>query len=74
MCTKPKISTKTVETIRESKPAEVIRDSTPADASKQKASIETRLNRRGLISDNIKTTNNGVEDEIEASKKKLLGE
>ena len=76
MCTKPKVTKTTIETIKEKEKGEteVIKEATQADASKQKAGTETRLGRRGLISANIRTTNNGIEDEIDASKKKLLGE
>lgn len=54
--------------------AEVIKQATKADASVQKSSIENRNGRKGLISENIKTSNNGLDDEISVSKKKLLGE
>ena len=66
MCTRPKVSRTTIETVN--KPREIIKNPTQADAAKQKAGFETRLGRRGIISENIKTTNNGIEEDIEASK------
>lgn len=53
---------------------EVIKNATPADASVQKANVKNRTGVRGIVSENIKTTNNGIEEEINSSKKKLLGE
>ena len=67
MCSKPKIST--VDSDRE-----IIKDAVQANAAIQKASIENRLGKTGNVSHNIRTSNNGVKDEIVSSKKKLLGE
>lgn len=67
MCTKPKVKKIKVD-------SEVIKSAVRADASVQKATPENRGNNRGVISENIKTTNNGLSDEISVSKKKLLGE
>lgn len=67
MCLKTKV-------VNNTKKAEVIKTATKADASVQKSSIDNRRGNVGLISENIKTTNNGLEDEVNASKKKLLGE
>ncbi len=67
MCSTPKISTPAINT-------EVIKSAVKADASTQKASAKNRNSMRGVISENIKTTNHGIEDEILSSKKKLLGE
>lgn len=52
---------------------EVIKTAVKADASVQKSNASNR-NLRGLVSENIRTSNNGLEDEILSSKKKLLGE
>ena len=54
--------------------AETIKNAVQADASTQKANAANRSGVRGIVSENIKTTNNGLEDEVLASKKKLLGE
>lgn len=54
--------------------AETIKTAVQADASTQKANAANRSGVRGIVSENIKTTNNGLEDEVRASKKKLLGE
>lgn len=54
--------------------AEVIKTAVQADASTQKANVTNRTGVRGLVSENIKTSNNGIEEEVLASKKKLLGE
>ena len=67
MCMKTKI-----ETIERDN--EVIKQATKADASIQKASIENRKGTKGLISENIKTSNSGLEEDVSVSKKKLLGE
>ena len=67
MCMKTK-----VETIERDN--EVIKQATKADASVQKASIENRKGAKGMISENIKTSNSGLADEVSVSKKKLLGE
>ena len=67
MCTKTKI-----ETIERDN--EVIKQATKADASIQKASIENRKGAKGIISENIKTSNSGLEEDVSVSKKKLLGE
>ncbi|MBQ3640723.1 hypothetical protein II906_02165 [bacterium] len=66
MCTKPKYSNP--------KPQEVIKEATQADASVQKANAENRTGVKALISQDIKTTNNGLDEEVNTSKKKLLGE
>lgn len=57
-----------------SKNTEVIKNATQADASVQKANAKNRTGVRGLVSENIRTTNNGIEEDINSSKKKLLGE
>lgn len=67
MCSTPKYSTIQGDT-------EVIKTATQADASVQKANAKNRAGVKGLISENIRTTNNGLEDEVLSSKKKLLGE
>ena len=67
MCTRPKVQTIKADT-------EIIKSAVRADASVQKANAENRGNNRGVISENIKTTNSGLNDEISVSKKKLLGE
>ena len=66
MCSKPKIVTEGDQ--------EVIKRAVQANADVQKASIQNRQNKRGLISENIRTSNTGIEDEINSTKKKLLGE
>lgn len=53
---------------------EVIKTATQADASVQKANAANRTNIKGLVSENIRTSNNGIEDDIQSSKKRLLGE
>lgn len=66
MCSTPKM---------QSQPeAEVIKTATQANAASQKANAENRIGNRGLVSENIRTSNNGIEDDIISSKKKLLGE
>ena len=67
MCSTPKITNVAQDT-------EVIKAATQADASVQKASAANRNGVRGIISENIRTTNNGIDDEVLSSKKKLLGE
>lgn len=67
MCLKTKV-------VNNTKKAEVIKTATKADASVQKSSIDNRRGNVGLISENIKTTNNGLDEDVNASKKKLLGE
>ncbi len=68
MCTTPKIpSVQPIQT-------EVIKEATKADASVQKASAQNRGATKGLVSENIRTSNTGIEDDIVSSKKKLLGE
>lgn len=68
MCTRPKItSVQPAET-------EVIKTATQADASVQKSNAQAKQGAQGFISENIKTTNNGIDEEITSSKKKLLGE
>ena len=68
MCT-----TRKVVGVQQEEP-EVIKNATKADASTQKASVENRTNVKNLISQNIRTTNNGIEEDVVSSKKKLLGE
>ncbi len=53
---------------------EVIKAAVQADASVQKANAQNRSGIKGLVSENIKTTNNGIEEDLQSSKKKLLGE
>ena len=67
MCSTPKYTPVQVDT-------EVIKNATQADASVQKANVQNRIGYKNLSSQNIKTTNNGVEEEVMSSKKKLLGE
>ncbi len=67
MCSTPKYPTVYTQ-------AEVIKSATKADAATQKANVKNRSGARGLASENIKTTNNGIEEDITSSKKKLLGE
>ena len=67
MCSTPKYPTVVDKT-------EVIKAATQADASTQKANAQNRTGVRGLVSENIRTTNKGLDDDIETSKKKLLGE
>ncbi len=66
MCSKPKVPSVTK--------TEVIKTAVRADASTQKANSNNRSGVKGLISENIKTSNNGLTDDFSASKKKLLGE
>lgn len=66
MCTTPKMPA-----VQE---PEVIKSAVRADASTQKANAQNRTGSRGLASENIKTSNNGLMDEVASSKKKLLGE
>ncbi len=73
MCSKPKIQT--VEQVKkDNDDTEVIKDAVQANASTQKASPENRLSKKNFISQDIRTSNTGLEDEIISSKKKLLGE
>ena len=67
MCSTPKYPTVIQQ-------AEVIKTATQADASTQKANAKNRGVAKGLASENIRTTNNGIEEDIASSKKKLLGE
>ena len=68
MCSTPKVpSVEPVET-------EVIKEATQADASVQKANAQNRAGRVGLVPENIRTSNVGLDDEIVSSQKKLLGE
>lgn len=67
MCSTPKIATVQQD-------SEIIKTATRADASVQKSSSVNRPAVQGLISENIRTTNNGVDDDVMSSKKKLLGE
>ena len=64
------LSTK-IERVKES---EKIKAPTSADASLQKSTAENRRVQSALSSENIRTTNNGLENEVSVSKKKLLGE
>ena len=68
MCT-----TRKVVGVQQEEP-EVIKKATQADASTQKANVDNRTNAKNLISQNIRTTNNGLEEDVVSSKKKLLGE
>lgn len=68
MCTTPKVSSASQES------SEVIKTATRADAASQKPSAQTRSGIRGIIAQNIKTSNNGLDDDVVSSKKKLLGE
>lgn len=70
MCIYPKSS----KTYVSNSTPEVIPNAKPADASVQKASQENRIGNSGFVSENIKTSNKGIEDEVISSKKKLLGE
>ncbi|MCD7781049.1 MAG: hypothetical protein LUH05_10320 [Candidatus Gastranaerophilales bacterium] len=72
MCTTPKISSSASSSSTED--TEVIKTAAQADASTTKATAGNRTGVKGLVSENIKTTNNGIDDEIVSSKKKLLGE
>ena len=67
MCSTPKVSNVVQDT-------EVIKTARQADASVQKSSETNRNTARGIISENIRTTNSGLDDEVVSSKKKLLGE
>lgn len=67
MCTLAKYSPEQGDT-------EIIKNATQADASIQKANAKNRTGVKGLVSENIKTTNNGVEEDVLSAKKKLLGE
>ncbi len=74
MCTKPKISSPQ-QVRKDENQDEIIKQAVQADAQSQKPTPANQLiTRRGLISENIRTTNNGLEDEIVSTKKKLLGE
>ena len=66
MCSTPKMPS-----VQET---QVIKTATQADASTQKSSAVNRQGVKGIISQNIRTTNNGLDDDVIASKKKLLGE
>lgn len=66
MCSRPKY-TSVLKT-------EAVKTAVRADASVQKANSTNRAGGKGLISENIKTSNNGLADDFSASKKKLLGE
>ncbi len=68
MCSTPKLPAINQQ------PAEVIKTATQANASVQKANPSNRAGIRGIVSENIRTSNNGIEDELLSSKKKLLGE
>lgn len=67
MCSTPKVFTIPQNT-------ETIKPPTQADASVQKASLTNRSGIKGAVSENIKTSTNGIDDEVFSSKKKLLGE
>ena len=71
MCTQPKIRSISSDDDEEK---EIIKQATQADASMQKANIQNRIGAAGVVNPNIKTSNIGIEDEIQTSKKKLLGE
>lgn len=66
MCSRPKY-TSVLKT-------EAVKTAVRADASVQKANSANRLGVNGIVSENIKTSNNGLTEEFSASKKKLLGE
>ena len=68
MCSTPKMNSS-----QEVEP-EVIKTATQADAASQKANAANRIGAKGLSNQNIRTANNGIEDDILSSKKKLLGE
>lgn len=53
---------------------EVIKAATRADASVQKANAQNRGAKNAVISENIRTTNNGLDEDVVTSGKKLLGE
>ena len=67
MCSTPKMNSQEPE-------PEVIKTATQANAAAQKANAENRAGTKGLVSENIRTTNTGLNDDIISSKKKLLGE
>ncbi len=67
MCSTPKIFSIPQNT-------EVIKTPTRADAASQKATASNRTGAKTPVSENIKTSTTGLEDEITSSKKKLLGE
>ncbi len=69
MCSTPKL-----HSAAEVPQPEVIKQATQANASVQKANAENRIGTPNLASQNIRTSNNGIEDDIISSKKKLLGE
>lgn len=71
MCSTPKVHS--VQQTQQEE-AEVIKTATQADASVQKATAANRTGVSGIVSENIRTTNNGLDDEVFSSKKKLLGE
>ena len=64
MCTTTKVPSVQQET-------EVIKTAVRADASSQKANAQNRTDRRGLVSENIKTSNSGLEDDILTSAKEM---
>ena len=68
MCTAPKMPV--IQPVQ----TEVIKEATQANASVQKANGQNRTGVKGIVSENIRTSNNGLEEDIESSKKKLLGE
>ncbi len=53
---------------------ETIKQAVKADASVQKSTASNRIGAKSLVSENIRTSNNGLDDELLSSKKKLLGE
>ncbi len=67
MCSTPKL-------VPTQQNTEVIKTATQADASVQKANVSNRTGVKGIISQNVKTSTTGLDDEISSSKKKLLGE
>ena len=68
MCSTPKLNSQAEPE------TEVIKTATQANAASNKANAENRIGSRGLVSQNIRTSNLGIEDDIVTSKKKLLGE
>ncbi len=68
MCSTPKMpAVQPVQT-------EIIKEAVQANASVQKANAQNRTGIKGLVSENIRTSNTGIDEEIGSSKKKLLGE
>ena len=65
MCSTPKMpAVQPVQT-------EIIKEAVQANASVQKANAQNRTGIKGLVSENIRTSNTGIDEEIGSSKKKL---